>query len=67
MNFIESTYRDYKMKKTIPFKYQQEKWKTIIGYNNLYQISNYGRIKSLKGIGSGSGNSKRERKRYVKN
>lgn len=39
----------------------KEIWKDIIGYEHLYQISNYGNVKSKAGNKKGTGNGKRER------
>lgn len=44
---------------------QTEEWVDVVGFEGVYQISNYGRLKSLDRIVSGKNNSKRRIKGKV--
>lgn len=43
--------------------FENEIWRPVVGYENLYEVSNYGRVKSLPqtGLGQGKGYWKNER------
>ena len=40
----------------------KEIWKDVIGYENIYQVSSYGRVKSLDMVSNSKNNSKQIRK-----
>ena len=43
----------------------EEIWKDIVGYEGLYQVSNFGRVKSLAKYKNGNGGSKFWRKERI--
>lgn len=48
-------------------KYKDEKWKDIIGYEGYYQISNYGRVKSLNRVVKNKNGYRNTGERILKN
>lgn len=45
---------------------KKEIWKDIVGYENLYQVSNFGRVKSLARIVSNGAGKRNVEERILK-